>query len=130
MNKGQLDDWATKLGQAWSAQDPGKAMDLVSKDSIEWYENPLQPPYKSWEEVRKLWEAVPFNQKDVTYSHQVLICNDSVGIINWQVKLTKVPSGKKLNIDGIFQVLLDEAGCCTYFKQWEVESERDFSENN
>jgi len=123
MTKEQLDNWATKLGQAWSAQDPDKAMELVSKDNIEWYENPLQSPYKSWEEVHKLWEVIPFNQKDITFSHRILACNGSVGIINWQAKLTKVPSGKKIHIDGIFQVCLDKDGHCTYFKQWEVESE-------
>jgi len=123
MTKEQLDDWATKLGQAWTSQNPDEAMQLVSKDTIEWYENPLQPPYKSWAEVYKLWEVIPYNQKDITFSHQVLAFSDSAGIINWQATLTKVPSDKRLHIDGIFQVCLDEVGHCVYFKQWEVESE-------
>ncbi len=121
MTEEQLDDWTTKLGKVWTAQNPDQAMQLVNRDTIEWYENPLDEPITSWSEVYKLWAVIPNNQKDVSFSHKIIACSDGFGIINWQAKLTKVPSDIRLVIDGIFMVKIADDGTCTYFKQWEVE---------
>ena len=50
----QLDKWANNLGNAWVNLDPDKAMENVNSRHIEWYENPLDEPIKSWDEVYEL----------------------------------------------------------------------------
>ena len=122
---GKIDAWVTQLGQAWVEQDPDKAMALVDRNHIEWYENPLDPPATTWNDVHQFWINVPHNQREVSFSHHILMANDYEGVAEWQATLTKVPSQKVLEISGIFHIKINDDGLCVYFKQWEAERFRD-----
>lgn len=97
-------------------------MSLFSKD-VQYYESALGEPCASWEDVSKLWEVVPKNQKDITFDFEVVAVADDVGIANWQVTRTLVPSGTNQKIDGIFLVTLNKDGLCDLFKQWRTTKE-------
>lgn len=65
---------------------------------------------------KNLWRVVEENQKDIKYYYQILVNNEDVGIINWQMTRAMMKTGIKQVIDGIFQVSLNEEGKCTFFK--------------
>ena len=81
-------------------------------------ESVFEEPCKSWNDILRVWSVVPHNQKDVTFDFDILSVSDNVGIANWKVTRTLLPSNEKQFIDGIFQVSLNKHGLCTYFKQW------------
>lgn len=109
--------WTKDLMDSWSFLEGQKTALLFSKD-VKYYETPMGEPCNSWEDVVKLWEVVPNNQKDITYKFHILCCNNNVCVINWQLERIFIPNNEKQIIDGIFQISLDDKGLCNYFKQW------------
>lgn len=122
MDKSYFEFWFKKLGKAWSERDPRAAASLFSKD-CKYYESVFEEPCKNWNDIFKLWKAVPENQKDVNFNFRVLAASDNSSIANWQVTRTYLPTKKKQFIDGIFQVSLNKQGLCIYFKQWRAVKE-------
>lgn len=106
MNKFQ--NWSDELGKSWVKLDPDRAMSLFSKDSLEYYESVFTDPCVSWDEVYKLWEVIPNNQKNVKYWSEVISSDGNHAIIHWKVSRLFIPTDKNQEIDGIFEIRLDE----------------------
>ncbi len=117
MNKSALEDWLKKLGNAWSKRDPKAAASLFSKD-CRYYEAALEKPCKSWNDILSLWLVVPKNQKGIKFSFKLLSTSGNTAVANWKVTRTLIPGNEKQQIDGIFQISLNDKGLCTFFKQW------------
>lgn len=113
----KYETWINDFMNAWKERDVEAVMKTISKD-CKYYENVFDEPCKSFEDIRKLWEVVPANQKDIDYSYNIVMENDEFCIINFFIKRTLIPSGVIQNINGIFQISLDKDGLCTFFKQW------------
>lgn len=113
----RFDEWLRKLGEAWCEGDAQKAASLFSKN-VEYYESVLGLPCENWNKVLDLWKAVPNNQRDVTFSFELVAEADSLAVANWKVSRTLLPANKKQIIDGIFIVKLNDENLCSYFKQW------------
>lgn len=86
--------------------------------NVKYYENPIDSPCSSFDDVIKLWNVVADNQKDIEYKYEIVAYNDDTCIINWQMARTMTSTDTKQEIDGIFQISLNEDGKCTFFKQW------------
>lgn len=117
MMKNNYDRWMKEFMDSWKNLDWRKTLETISKD-VKYYENPLDEQCQNFEEVTNLWRVIEENQKDIEYHYQVLVSNKDIGIINWQMTRTMMKTGIKQEIDGIFQVSLNEEGKCTFFKQW------------
>jgi len=111
--------WMTGFMEGWKNRDVEGVMKTISKD-CKYYESVFSDSCSDLNEIRKLWEVVPVNQKDIDYSYEILSENNNFCIINFKVERTILPSEVKQKIDGIFQVSLDKDGLCNYFKQWTV----------
>lgn len=111
--------WISKFMESWKSLEGEKTAYLLSKDA-KYYETPNGKPCESWEEILELWRVVPNNQRDITYSFEIICQSKEYCIINWKMKRIFVSlSGEmKQNIDGIFQISLDNNGKCNFFKQW------------
>jgi len=118
MNRDILQTWTQAFGTAWINRDVDAVMQLIDRGDIRYYESVFSPPCTRRDDVKKLWDVVPQNQKDITFDFQIVACSDIYGIVNWQVTRTLLPSGEKQEIDGIFQIGLNDKGLCTFFKQW------------
>ena len=86
--------------------------------NVEYYENLIDKPCSNYDEVTNSWNIVADNQKDIDYKFRIIAYNESICIINWQMTRTMTQNNTKQEIDGIFQISLNENGKCTYFKQW------------
>ena len=117
MNKEKYENWAKEFMESWKDLDWKKTLDTLDKD-VKYYENPIDAPYANFDEVTNLWNVVADNQKDISYKFEILSFNEETCIINWQMTRTMTKTDTKQEIDGIFQVSVNDEGKCTYFKQW------------
>lgn len=113
----KYDVWTKEFMESWKVLDWKRTLDVIDKD-CKYYENPIDEPCANFDEIVKLWEVVEENQKDITYSYEIVAYNDEVAIVNWQMKRTFIPTNAVQNIDGIFEVSVNDEGKCTLFKQW------------
>ncbi len=109
--------WTLDFMESWKALDWEKTLTLLDKN-VEYYENPIDKPCSSFEEVKELWKVVEKNQRDVDYTYEIVAYNEKYCIINWQMTRTLTKDNTKQQIDGIFQISINNKGLCTYFKQW------------
>jgi hypothetical protein len=120
MTKQQFDDWITRYGKAWSSLDPAAVMRLLDPSDLAYYESTFNEPKQNWEEVNKLWQVVPANQKDVTFWHEIMMIDGDAVLAHVKVTRTMVPSDEKQDIDAAFLFKINEKGLCTYFRQWRM----------
>lgn len=109
-----MDSWKNLYGE--------KTCELMA-DNLEYFENPIDKPLTSKEEVKPLWAIVPENQKDITYSGNILFQNNESCIYHFKMTRTMIKTGKIQNIDGVFEIKLNEDNLLTYFKQWRFTKE-------
>ena len=115
--KEKYNNWTKEFMESWKELDWKRTVKTLAKN-VEYYENPIDKPCASFDDVIKLWEVVADNQKDIEYKYEIISYNENTCIINWQMTRTMTRTNKKQEIDGIFQISLNEEGLCTFFKQW------------
>lgn len=113
----RYDKWTKDFMESWKNLDCKRTLDTLSKD-VEYYENPIDKPCANFEEVTNLWNIVADNQKDIEYKYKIISYNEETCIINWQMTRVMTKTNTKQEIDGIFQVSVNDDGLCTLFKQW------------
>lgn len=117
ISKEKYEEWAKEFMDSWKTLDWQRTLRTLNKN-VQYYENPIDKPCSNFEEVTNLWNVVADNQKDIEYTFNIVAFNDKYCIINWQMTRVMTTTNTKQEIDGIFQVSLDNDGKCTYFKQW------------
>jgi len=113
----KYDKWTKEFMDSWKALDWERTLKTLDKN-VKYYENPIDEPCSTFDEVINLWNVVGDNQKDIEYKYEIVSFNEKACIINWQMTRTMTKNNVKQEIDGIFQISLNEEGLCTFFKQW------------
>lgn len=113
----KYDKWTKEFMESWKDLDWKRTLETLSKN-VEYYENPIDKPCTNFKEVESLWNVVADNQKDIEYEYQIVSFNEDTCIINWQMTRVMTKTETKQEIDGIFQVSVNDDGLCTSFKQW------------
>jgi len=114
----EFDKVIAKFGQAWVDRDPDTVMSLVAHDNLQYFETNFDPPTTDWDEVKKLWDVVPTNQKDITWRHKIVLVDGNKALAHAQVNRTKLPSGTKEISDCAFLFGFDKDNKINYFRQW------------
>ena len=112
----------TAFMESWKNLDGESTCDLMA-DQLEYFENPIDKPLTTREEVKPLWSVVPENQKDISYSGKILFEDETSCIYHFKMKRTMVKTNKVQNIDGVFEIKLNNENLLTYFKQWRFTKE-------
>ncbi|MCI8460061.1 MAG: hypothetical protein HFE81_01560 [Bacilli bacterium] len=113
----RYDIWVREFMDSWKELDYQRTLKTLDKNVL-YYENPIDNPCKDFDEVINLWNVVADNQKNIEYKYEIISFNEELCIVNWQMKRTMTASNIRQEIDGIFQISINDKGKCTYFKQW------------
>ena len=116
----QLESWIKSFGLSWGERNVDAVMKLFDIENLTYFESVFTPPLTSWDAVKKLWDVVPVNQKDITFTSDIVAVSETYGIIHWSVTRFFIPANATQHIDGIFQISLNDTGLCTFFKQWRM----------
>lgn len=108
--------WLDKLREAWESKNPELASEICEENLL-WYEAPFDDPLRTKAEVLKEWQSV-LDHKDIHLEYEVLNINEDFGIAKFSAKFTRISSGEKVDMRGIFQVFLNENEKCVEFHQW------------
>lgn len=122
MIKEKYENWTKEFMESWKELDWRRTLETLSND-VKYYENPIDDPCKNFEEVTNLWNVVEENQKDINYKYEIISFDENVCIINWQMTRTMTKTNEIQEIDGIFQISLNDDNECVYFKSWEMVKE-------
>ena len=107
---------------SWKNLEGEKTCELMAS-KLKYYENPIDEPCLTLEQVKPLWAVVKENQKDISYSGKILFEDDNSCIYHFKMKRTMVKTNVTQLIDGVFEIKLNAKGKLTYFKQWRLVKE-------
>ncbi|OGG36611.1 hypothetical protein A3J20_00560 [Candidatus Gottesmanbacteria bacterium RIFCSPLOWO2_02_FULL_42_29] len=116
-------NWINKMGQAWVERNPNAILTLFA-DKFQYFESPFTKPLSDKKTLLALWQEVPASQKDVSFEFEIISETQFRYIAHWKSSFTRIPTGKKAFLDGIFLINLNNQGLCTLFKQWWVNKEK------
>ena len=122
MTEKQFRDWLESYGRAWEGCDPDAAAALFS-DAAEYYETPFGAPCLGREGIREYWLGATGSQRDISFTHQILSLASNMGIARWAAEYTRVASGRRVCLNGIFVLIFDEDGSCSTLREWWHRSE-------
>jgi hypothetical protein len=112
----KLNVWFEGLKNIWLNKTPNEVESLVA-DKFIWYENPFQPPITSKEELLKEWQSI-HNHKQLSIDYKVISFQNNVGIATAESTFTLIDTKVRVEMKGIWFVILDKEGKCTEFRQW------------
>jgi ketosteroid isomerase-like protein len=113
----QLQVWLEKYGKAWETRDPDAVAALFT-DGAAYYETPFGKPAQGRTGVHAYWRAATGHQRNVKFSFEVLSVHGDVGIARWWAEFTRVSTGVKTRLDGVFLLEFDADGFCRTLREW------------
>lgn len=118
MDGAAFERWLDAYGRAWEGRDPDAGALLFAEDAT-YQETPFDEPMRGRAAIRAYWENVPRGQSEIKFSREVLaITRQGEGIARWITSFVRVPSGVRVELDGILLARFDEAGLCVEFREW------------
>ena len=108
-------NWVNKMGQAWVERNPNTILPLFA-DRFQYFETPFDKPITDKKVLLALWQEVPASQKDVNFDFEILSEAHNLTIAHFRSVFTRLATGKKTILDGIFLVKLNKYSLCTEFK--------------
>jgi hypothetical protein len=117
VSRATAESWLTTYGQAWEGGDPGLAARLFT-DDCRYFETPFSDPAMGRDGVLKYWQAVPEGQTDVAFHFQVLATQGQTAIAHWSASFTRLATGTRVHLDGVFLLEFAASGLCSTLREW------------
>ena len=117
MDLADLNRWLGEYGRVWEQGDAEASVRLYTED-VKYYETPFTEPEAGHEAVRRYCLEAAGAQRDVHFSHEALAMTGDTGIARWQASFVRVPTGVKVDLDGVFLLQFDPEGKCRVLREW------------
>ncbi len=114
--------WIKNFMDSWKKLDGEGTCELFA-NKLNYYENPIDPPLTTKEEVKKLWVVVPQNQKNISYKGKIVFADEKHCFYQFTMQRTMTSNNKIQLIDGVMEIKLNNKNLLTYFKQWRFTKE-------
>lgn len=115
MQNDEFKKWLDNLIDIWQNKQPVRILDICA-DKFLWYETPFEDPISTKQDLVKEWGSV-FAQKDINVTYEIVSVKDNIGMAHWNASFTR-DTDEKVEMDGIFKIVLNSEGKCTEFRQW------------
>ena len=118
MNRSAFAEWLDAYKLAWESTDPRKAAALFTPDAV-YEETPFDEPMRGLEAIRRYWQAGAQDaQRSIRFTYEIYTVDGDVGLCRWHCDFERVPSGERVELDGIFRCVFAPDGKCRHFQEW------------
>ena len=117
LKEADIEKWLQKYKEAWESRNPDQAVNLFA-DNAQYFLSPFESPFTGKSEIRDYWEDVPIFQTNNKFQFEVLFVKENKGFAHCHGTFELVVSGDINEMDGIFEVEMDENGKCKRLRQW------------
>ena len=110
-------EWLSAYGKTWEAKDSDGFAALFTDDAL-YYWTPFDDPKKGRAEIAGAFLDAVATQQDIDFGARVLYTQAQLGAAHWSCAFTRIGTGKRVHIDGIFVVQFGENGKALSFREW------------
>ena len=112
-----IDSWLLSYGRAWQARDAIAFSELFSPDAI-YHWTPFREPQLGRQAIASAVSAAFSRQCDIQFKSRLLAGSSEPYVAHWSCEFTRVTSGRRVKVDGIFLLRFDDRGQCQEFREW------------
>jgi hypothetical protein len=112
-----IDGWLASYGQAWQARDPIAFSELFSADAAYCW-TPFREPQRGRQAIASAVRAAFSGQRDIHFTYELLAGSAAPYVAHWTCEFTRITSGRRVAVDGIFVMRFDDQGQCKEFREW------------
>ena len=112
-----IDSWLLSYGRAWQARDAIAFSELFSLDAI-YHWTPFREPQLGRQAIASAVGAAFSGQRDIQFKSSLLAGSSEPYVAHWSCEFTRIASGRRIKVDGIFLLRFDDRGRCQEFREW------------
>lgn len=113
----KFEQWLSAYGAAWQARDAHAFAALFDENAL-YYWTPFEEPKKGRAEIAAAFNPAVGRQRDIDFGARVLYVQAQLGAAHWSCSFTRVSTGLRVHLDGVFVVQFDENGAALSFREW------------
>lgn len=117
MTRSEFDLWLAAYGRAWEQKDTDAFTRLFTSD-IEYFWTPFSEPKRGRDGVAKAFEEAVSNQEDISFRWKILGGENDHWTAQWHTELTRLSTGKRVQLDGVLTIEVDPEDLCRVFREW------------
>lgn len=115
--------WLHQYGAAWQARDAHAFASLFEENGL-YYWTPFEDPKKGREAITTAFNSAVGRQREIDFGARPLYVEAQLGAAHWSCAFTRITTGKRVHLDGIFVVQFSESGKALSFREWWHSDER------
>ena len=114
-----FENWLTIYFNAWEEGNPELITDTFSEDGS-YNVTPFTDRLKGKAEIYKYWAEGTQQEEEIdsTTSYEIIVVKDNTGFAKWQAQFNKKKKGVCVRLDGVMEVVFNEALQVTIFNEW------------
>lgn len=112
-----FEHWLRQYGAAWQARDVNAFASLFEENGL-YYWTPFEEPKKGRGAIATAFNSAVGRQREIDFGARPLYVEAQLGAAHWSCAFTRVTTGKRVHLDGIFVVQFSESGKALSFREW------------
>lgn len=117
MSENGVQSWLSAYGRAWEQKEIDTFLGLFTHD-VRYYWTPFEEPKQGRERLAQAFESAVARQESIKFRSTVLCADGQRGLAHWHCSFDRVPGGRRVELDGVFQMEFDSDGRCRVFREW------------
>jgi SnoaL-like domain len=117
LSEQEFETWLRDYGKAWETKD-ADAFSGGFEDAALYYWTPFDTPQKGRKEIANAFLDAAKNQQDIEFGARPLYVQAQLGAAHWSCAFTRIATGKRVHLDGIFVVQFADTGKALSFREW------------
>ncbi len=117
LSESKFEQWLRDYGAAWQAQD-ARAFSALFEENALYYWDPFAEPQKGPAEIADAFSSAVGRQRNIDFGARLLYVQAQLGAAHWSCSFTRVTTGARVHLDGIFVVQFSENGKALSFREW------------
>lgn len=110
-------NWLRSFGQAWSALDRKRIVELFSEE-VSFYWSPFEAPSEGRVDLLAAMQERLSRQMDPVLDFDIIAISDDAGWAHWTASFTRDGTDDPVRMDGVLKATFRATECCEY-RQWQ-----------
>lgn len=117
MDRSGLEAWLLEYGRAWERKDTERFVSLFAP-AVRYFWTPFEGPKQGRAELAAAFGSAVARQEAIRFTGRVLAVTDVGGLAHWRCSFDRIGTGRRVSLDGVFEMEFDGAGQCRIFREW------------
>ncbi|MBL8548896.1 MAG: nuclear transport factor 2 family protein [Hyphomonadaceae bacterium] len=117
LTESDFNAWLWRYKEAWETKNATAAGALFTENVI-YREQPFEEQMVGRAAVEAYWTRVTAGQRDITFTHHVIMASGGLGVAEWHAAFTAVEGGAAIELDGVFVCHFADLETVSLLKEW------------